>query len=241
MGLQISKNVSVKNAPKAAALATGAIRRSPKVVEAPARATIHTSQANDQVRRDTAKTLHKEDVKAVAKSDAEILYSKLLSGDISPTEVKAAQLNTLSAPQLTNVARTLKYKGYSGLLKAELAQFLANGGKKPEAKAGSTRDLRETVSAAKKAGLVSGPVSSLKVAELKKVVAAVSKGENYGAVSKPTPNAGTMDHNKNLLRGNLSKGYTPEATAKSKAMFGVSISALKSLQLKALVAALGLK
>jgi hypothetical protein len=242
MAAKFTAAVSRKPAVRAA-VASGTVRRSVKVAESPAKVTTHEPSISTAERGKVAATLHKDALKAAKKSDADQLVDRLLSGDVAPTECKASQLDALSAEQLRKVCSAkggLGLKGYSGLSKAEMVKFVMAGGVKPAAKAGSTRQLREVVSQAKKDGKVSGPVSSMKVAELKKVASAVQSGKTGITVSKPAPNAGTMDYNKNLLRPAGGKGFSTEATAKSKAMFGVSISALKAPQLRQLVAALGL-
>ncbi len=228
-----------------AALATGAVRSRGKVVEAPAKATVHTAKANDERRIEAAIVIQKDALKAAKEEAADTLTRLVLCGDLDPTEVKPSQADALSATALSGICRELvkqgnaAFKGYSGLNKAELVRFFTSGGVKPQAAKGSTRQLREVLSAGKKAGLVSGPISALKVADVKRLAAIVATGKSV-MVTKSAPTPGTMDANKAKLRPASGKGFTPEATAKSKSLFGVSISALKAPQLAKLVAALNL-
>lgn len=210
-------------------------------IQAPGKLATHTSKANDERRIKAATDLVRDARKDAEKSERAKLVARLSAGDVTPTEVGKVQLSALNGTELSSIARSLKWAGYSGLCKDELVAFLLAGGVKPAPKKDSTREMREKVSAAKKAGLVSGPISTLKVDGLKAVVKALDSNLPVPPIVKSAPNKGTMDYNKNLLRGGLAKGYSPEATAKCKAMFdGKSISTLKADQLKDLCKALGL-
>jgi hypothetical protein len=203
-------------------------------VFAPARMTVHTHKANDERRQQAAKTLTRDRLTAALKADKDKLFGMLMALEVRPSEVKLAQLAQFNAAQLGKVAKAHGIKGYSGLAKDELVVFLHTGNK-PAPKAGSTRQKREVVSRMKKEGLISGPISALKVSQLDDVIAG-----RVTEVTKPQPNVGTADYHRNLLREGAAKGYSARATAKAKAMFGKSISTLKAEQLKKLCQALGL-
>lgn len=183
----------------------------------------------------TAVKLSKEAVQARDKGERAKLVAKLSAGE-KPIR---GQLTGLNAQELTAIAKGRGLRGYSALKKDELVEFILAGGVKPQAAAGSARDLRETAADLKRQGLISGPVSALKVDALRSAVASAQQGKAV-TVSKPTPNSGTADHCKMLLREGLAKGYSARATAMSKEMFSSSISTLKAQQLRDLVAALGL-
>lgn len=212
------------------------------IAEAPNRTTVHVSTVDDERRREAAKVKAKDTSKAAAKEAAADLYAKLTNRELNPREVKAGELANLSAGQLQDIARTHRVSGHSGLTKDELARYLATG-VKPVAVAGSARYGREQtarqVRDLKAKGLLTGPVSSLNVADLKAAVAKATSGVRVEVV-KPTPKLGSMEGIKDLLRNPDGRGFTTLATSKAKAMFGTSVSNLKVAQVAQLVKALGL-
>lgn len=211
--------------------------------EAPKPNCTHTSTANDEKRREVAKREHKEAVKDKVKEDV-----KLVKADAAVRFLATSKDMLTTGRCLDQNAETLRtycknkgWGGYSALKKDELVSFIMKGGIKPAAQQGSTRYLREKASELKKQGLISGPVSSAKVATLKAAVAKANMGQSV-TVSKPEPKKGSMDYNKDLLRNKDGKGYRSVYVAKAKAMFGekASISTLKAAELAKLVAALAL-
>lgn len=199
----------------------------------------HAPYANEETHRNANRKDAKERGKSIDK-DAKTQ----LSADLKLGKVKGNRtlFQSVNADVLREVCRNRGYKGYSGLNKDDLVDFLVSGGtSKPAPKPDSTAALRKQASALKQAGLITGPVSALKVADLKNAVATAKSGNIYQAV-KSSPKDGTMDYNKNLIRNASGKGFTAAATAMCKKMFGEksSVSSLKAQQLKDLVKALGL-
>lgn len=228
-----AKPVATKKATIVTAAQKVRAHKGQKVTEAPVVNDVHAPKP------DAVPLARKRLAKDNQKAAHQALVDDLVAGRkaISPLTV-----SDLTTADVALIAKAKGWPGYSGLTAAEGRQFLVNGGKKPAPTAGTTRALRETVAAAKKAGLVQGPVSALKVAELKKVAAQLEAGEKVGTITKPAPNVGTADWHKNLIRNASGKGFTAEAVAECKKRFGekASISTLKAEQLRALTLALGL-
>lgn len=192
--------------------------------------------------------LSSETRKVVETADKDKLRDAMLAHEVSPSEVPLASLASLSAEVLHKVATSYgkgkgaKYSGHSTLGKDELVAYLHTG-VMPEPKAGTTRALKEEAKELKESGLIVGAISSLKTADLRTAVATAQAGTPV-TVSKTkatgTLKHGTADWCKELLRQGQTKGFPESVTAKSKSMFGATVSTLKVAQLNALVQALGL-
>lgn len=126
----------------------------------------------------------------------------------------------MNVKELIQACKDVGIKGYSGLRKAELVKLLATR-VKPAAEKGSTRDLRETASTMKKQGLITGAVSTLKIGELKTIIAA-----GGGTVVKKPAGENTIPWLKEALMP-----MRERVNAYAKAQFGRTISACRKDEL----------
>jgi hypothetical protein len=228
---------AVSKAIRAAATPTATELR--KRAEAPVKPdpVVRPDKASQEVITKAAKSLHK----AAQKAAAEALCEDLVAKRKSPQAVGRAGLEDLSAGQLHKVAKAHGQKGHSGLKHGEVVAYLATG-HIPAPEKDSTRDYGARARDCKAKGLISGPVSALRVAELKSAVAKAEAGEAV-TVTRPEPNKGTAGWYQEQLRalGGAARGYGKDVTAKSKELFGKTVSALKAAEVKELAEAFGIK
>lgn len=125
-------------------------------------------------------------------------------------------------------------KGYSSMSKGALISFLETGVKPVKVvKDGSAADLRAQAKVHKANGLIDGPISSLKVADLRTAVDSAKSGTVVKVV-KPAAKEGTANYNRELLRNMTGV----DVLARAKKEFGVCTSKLRAAQLAKLVAIL---
>lgn len=167
--------------------------------------------------------------KAVDKTEAEALVAALVAGTVTRT---AALLGSMTVANLVEVCRgrvkagDTSLKGYSGLKKAELVAFMLSG-TKPAAGEGTAREVKEALSAAKKAGLITGAVSALSKAKGEALLATVKPG-TVVTVVKDEPKAGTVEWLKALCREHGVTKYSALTKAALVAhMFKLGNDALK--------------
>lgn len=178
------------------------------------------------------------------KAAREALASDLASGRKGPVAIGKAGLSELTATQLgaackalneraVTAGRTAPYKGYSGLKKDELVEYLVSG-TKPAPAPTSTQALRAEAAGLKKAGKLTGAISAAKVDVLRKAVAAAKTADTPVEVARSTPNKGTVEWYKSQLRAKagVDKGYGEYAEIAKAGGLG-SISSMKAETLKA--------